>query len=326
VEDRDLGHEANVVPVPRGATPAGTAAALGAVTCWGLGNVIIAAIPMNGLAIAFHRLWIGSLLYLAIMTARGMRLDLEALRHGWKGGVIFGLNIASFFVAVRTTTVANAVTISALQPMVIMVIAAIAFHERIRARHVASAVVATGGVALVTFGAAATGQGSTSGDLWAVVALLTWAGYFVASKTARRRLDTLTYMTVMNLVAFLVVAPLALFTGALDGDAGALDPGRVLAIMAVVLVPGSGHVLMNWAHEHTTLTMSSLATLGLPVISTAMAAAFLGQEINWVQAVGIAVVLVALAAVIMGDARQAHRVEVVAVEAPPDRPHRQEGS
>jgi drug/metabolite transporter (DMT)-like permease len=307
------------VPAPRGATPAGTAAALGAVTCWGLGNVIIAAIPMNGLAIAFHRLWIGSLLYLAIMTARGLRLDREALRYGWKGGAIFGLNIASFFVAVRTTTVANAVTISALQPMVIMVIAAVAFHERIRARHVTSAVVATGGVALVTFGAAATGQGSTAGDLWAVAALFTWAGYFVASKTARRRLDTLTYMAVMNLVAFLVVAPLALLSGALTGEAGQLDTGRVLAVVVVVLVPGSGHVLMNWAHEHTTLTMSSLATLGLPVISTAMAAVFLGQRITWTQAGGIAIVLVALAAVIMGDARQADRVEVVAVEAPADR-------
>ena len=55
--------------------------------------------------------------------------------------------------AVRLTTVASAVTISALQPVVIIGFAAVMFGERIRLRHIASTVVAVAGVALVTFGA-----------------------------------------------------------------------------------------------------------------------------------------------------------------------------
>jgi drug/metabolite transporter (DMT)-like permease len=289
---------------PPGNEPAGIAAAMVAVTAWGLGNVIIASVPLNGLAIAFHRLWTGSLLYVAVLYLSGRRLRREAFRHGWKGGVAFGANIASFFVAVRLTTVASAVTISALQPVVIIGFAAVMFGERIRFRHVASTVVAVSGVALVAFGAAEAGGGNVIGDLVAVLALFSWAAYFIASKQARRHLDTLEYMAVLNVVAFVVVAPVALLTGALSGTEGHLTPAIYLSILAIVLLPGSGHIVMNWAHAHVTLVLASLITLAMPVISTAAAALFLDQTVSTVQVVGIAVVLVALAVVIIGDARQ----------------------
>lgn len=291
--------------MPTRSSPAGVAAAVSAVSAWGVGNVIIAAIPMGGLAIAFHRLWLGALVYVAVLALRGRRLHPSSFRHGWLGGAVFGLNIATFFLAIRTTSVANTVTISALQPVVIIVFAAAVLGERVRPRHVVTTIVAVGGVALVTFGGVASGTATRQGDMWAVLALLTWSGYFITSKSARRHLDTLEYMAVMNVVAFAVVAPIALASGALDGEDGSLTFGRWLAILSVVALPGSGHVLMNWAHAHTTLVFASLATLGLPVISTAAAAAFLDQTVTAWQVVGIAVVLVALAGVIVADAREA---------------------
>jgi drug/metabolite transporter (DMT)-like permease len=67
-------------------------------------------------------------------------------------------------------------------------------------------------------------------------------------------------------------------------------------------VPGSGHILINWAHAHTTLVFTSLITLAMPVLSTVSAAIFLDQPVATVQAVGIAVVLASLAVVVLGDA------------------------
>jgi drug/metabolite transporter (DMT)-like permease len=284
-------------------TPLGAGAAVLAVVAWGLGNTLIAAIPMSGLAVAFYRLAAGVLLYVPVLYLRGGRLTRRSFALGWRGGVAFGVHIATFFVAIRLTTVANAVTISALQPLVIMGFAAAMFGERIRALHVVAALVATAGVAMVTFGAAGTGTGSAAGDLVAVLALLSWAWYFIASKSARTHLDTFEYMTVMNVVAFAVVAPAALVAGdVLDPDAG-LGVRTGLMILAVVLVPGSGHILMNWAHGHTTLLFTSLVTLALPVLSTLSAAVFLDQPIAALQGAGIVVVIAALAAVIVGDQR-----------------------
>ena len=290
----------HVAPTSR---PLGIGAAVGAVTAWGLGNTIIAGVPMPGMAIAFYRLALAVAIYVPVLYLRGGRLSLRSFRHGWVGGVAFGADIATFFVAIHLTTVANATTISALQPLVIMGFAAVMFGERIRSRHVVCAVTATVGVALVAFGAASSGTGSLAGDLMSVVALFAWAWYFIASKKARTELDTFEYMTTMNIVAFAVVAPVALVTGDLFATDSGLDPRRLFAIALIVLIPGSGHILINWAHAHTTLVLTSLITLAMPVLSTVSAAIFLDQRVVAVQVVGIAVVLGSLALVIVGDAR-----------------------
>ncbi len=285
------------------ATPLGLTAALVAVCAWGLGNTIIAAVPMTGMAIAFYRLGFASVLYTVILYARGGRLTSRSFRFGWEGGIAFGADIAAFFVAIHLTSVANATTISALQPLVIIGFAAVMFGERIRARHIICSVIATAGVALVAFGAAQSGNGFGLGDLMAVLALFAWAWYFIASKKARRHLDTFEYMTVMNLVAFLFVIPITLLTQDLFRTENQLSWTNALAILAIVLVPGSGHILMNWAHAHTTLVLTSLITLAMPVISALSAAVFLGQSVSTVQVLGIALVLIALAFVIVLDAK-----------------------
>ncbi len=285
------------------ATPLGLGAALVAVCAWGLGNTIIAAVPMTGMAIAFYRLGFAAVIYTVILYSRGGRLSSRSFRFGWEGGIAFGADIAAFFVAIHLTSVANATTISALQPLVIIGFAAVMFGERIRARHIICSVIATAGVALVAFGAAQSGKGFGLGDIMAVLALFAWAWYFIASKKARRHLDTFEYMTVMNLVAFIFVIPITLITQDLFRTENHLSWTNSLAILAIVLVPGSGHILMNWAHAHTTLVLTSLITLAMPVIAALSAALFLDQSVSAVQVFGIALVLVALAFVIILDAK-----------------------
>lgn len=300
---------------PTSSTPVGIAASVAAVTAWGVGNTIIASIDLPGLAIAFYRLLFAVALYLPALYLSGGRLTRDSLRFGWRGGAAYGTDVAVFFVAIHLTSVANATTINALQPLVVMGFAAAMFGERIRSRHVGGALAATAGVALVALGGASSGSGDLGGDLVAVVALFAWAWYFIASKRAREHLGTLEYMAVMNSVALLVVAPVALVTGQISGVSADLGDGRVLWILAVVLVPGSGHLLINWAHGQTLLVTLSLITLAMPVIAAVTAAAFLDQPVAPLQAVGIAVVLASLAVVILGESRQPRGT---AIDAPRD--------
>jgi len=292
-------------PPPPGAspssTPIGIGATLAAVCVWGVGNTLIAGVPMSGTALAFYRLALAACLYTVILYARGGRLSRDSFRFGWVGGLAFGADVLTFFVAIHLTTVANATTINALQPLVIMGFAAVMFGERIRAWHLACAGIATAGVALVAHGASGSGESSTLGVVMAVLSLFAWAWYFIASKRAREHLPTFEYMTVMNIVAFALVVPVALLTGDLADAGNRLDPGTFLAILAIVVVPGSGHILINWAHAHTTLVMSSLITLAMPAIATASAAIFLDQAVDGAQIAGIALVMAALAAVIIWD-------------------------
>lgn len=304
-------------------SPAGIAASLLAVTCWGVGNTIIASIDLPGLATAFYRLAFAVVLYVPALYLSGGRLSRDSFRFGWRGGAAYGTDVAVFFIALQLTSVANATTINALQPLVVMGFAAMMFGERIRGRHLGGAAAATAGVAMVAFGGASNGSGDLVGDLVAVAALFAWAWYFIASKRAREHLPTLEYMTVMNTVAFLVVTPVALLTGQIEGVGQDLGDGRALWILAVVLIPGSGHLLINWAHGHTLLVTLSLITLAMPVISSVTAAMFLDQPVAALQAAGIAVVLASLAVVILGESRQPR---APAAAMPAERPRRGEAA
>lgn len=291
-------------------TPRGTAAAFGAVTLWGLGNVLIAGIPMNGLAIGVYRLGLGAAVYTGFLYLRGGRLSADSFRWGWLGGFFFGLDIATFFLAIRNTTVSIAVTLSALQPVVIAGFAAVAFGEKISARHIIGTAIAVPAVALVALGGSDSGDQSLFGNLMAVAALFAWSGYFIFSKKAREKMPTMDYMAVMNFVAFLTVTAIAVPAGSLWEPSGRLDWERVLLIFAVLAVPGTGHIVMNWAHGHTTLMLTSLATLTMPVISTVGAWVFLDQVVTPIQMVGIAVVLAALGYVVVGDSAEMKAAEV----------------
>lgn len=295
-------------PTSHDATPAGAAGAVLATVLWGLGNVIVAAIPMNGLAIGTYRLALGAVVYTAWLYARGGRLTRRTFALGWVGGVAFGLDIATFFLAVRNTSVAVAVTISALQPVVIAGFAAAMFHERIRARHIVATAVAIPAIALVAFGSGDGSVHSVFGDVMAVAALVCWAAYFIASKRARQELGTGEYMAVLNVVAFFTVLAIAVPAGALVGTDAELTAANALRIVAVFAVPGTGHIVINWAHAHTTLMLSSLVTLAMPVISTVAALVFLGQEVTPAQVVGIAVVLCVLAVVVVADGRESRNL------------------
>lgn len=287
-------------------TPTGAAAALAANVVWGLGNVIIVRVPLGGLGLAFHRLWMGGLIYLIVLYASGGRLTSASFRLGYKGALAFAADICTFFLAVKHTTLADATTISALQPVVIALFAGAVFGERIQRRHVWATAIALIGIIAVVQGSRSTGRVTAFGEIMAVLGLAAWAWYFIASKTARQTLDTLEYMTVVMIVGFVAVAPFALITGqAMGSGYGGLHLNSLVWVLMVVIFPGSGHLLINWAHSHTTIMLTSLSTLLMPVISTAAAAVFIDQPVNATQVVGIAIVLIALAVVIIGDTRSA---------------------
>lgn len=284
-------------------TRIGALGAATAVACWGVGNSIIARTPLDGVAVAVHRLWLGSLLYLVIFFATGGRLSLGMFRRGAAGAAAYALDVLVFYYAVKNTSVAGAVTINALQPIVILFFAAAMFGEKVRSRHLVATVVALGGILLVVRGTASDVVSTWQGNLAAVVALGLWSWYFIASKSARRHLDTMEYMTVVMVLGFVIAFPVGVVSGQLFDPSNALTPETLGWVSLVVLLPGSGHVLMNWAHAHTTLLTTSLLTLLMPAISAISGIWLLSQDVTGVQWLGILVVLGALAAVIVADTR-----------------------
>jgi drug/metabolite transporter (DMT)-like permease len=282
------------VPVPRETTPAGIGAAATSVTVWGLGPVVLRNVELPGLVTAFHRLWLGTAVAMALLVARRERITARTLRLSARGGIAFGLDILLFFEAVKRTTVTNAAVIAALQPALVLLVAGRMFGERVRGRDIALTGFAIAGVGLVVQGAAG-GGGDLTGDLLATASVLAWAWYFVASKRAREQLGALEYQAGLSIVATAVVLPVVLFAERGVPFASASDWAW---LMVMVVGPGGGHLLMNWAHNHTTITLTSLLTLASPVVSAVAAAIFLDERVSAVQILGMVIVLASLAAVV----------------------------
>jgi drug/metabolite transporter (DMT)-like permease len=76
-------------------------------------------------------------------------------------------------------------------------------------------------------------------------------------------------------------------------------------IVIVAVVNGAlGHFLMNWAHAHVPIVVTSLLTLGIPVFATATAAIFIDEPVTLLQVFGMGVVIGALAVVVLHTSRR----------------------
>ncbi len=248
----------------------GIAGVVAAVAAWGFGPVLVKLIELPGLTLALYRLWLGFAVMLAVVALTGRRLRWTDLRTAGSAGLLFGVNVAFFFTALKHTSVADASLITALAPVLILVVAGPWFGERVRPRDIGLTAVTIGGVVLVVLGSSGSPEWSLFGDLLAVGALVTWAAYFVASKRARVRLGTLEFQAGVMLGAGGIATPVVLLSGS---DLVLPRGDDWIWLLLFVIVPGAlGHSLMSWAHRYVDVSVSSLIVVAQPVVSTLAAA------------------------------------------------------
>ena len=277
-----------------------------AVVCWSAGNIMVARLDMPGIQIAFWRQLIGFGVYGLVFLLIGRRLTWRTVRLVIPAGVLLGLQIGVFFTALRTTTIANATIIGALQPILLLAVASRRYRETVTGWLLGASVVAVCGVVLVMWGASSEATWSPRGDLLALMAMVLFSTYFVVVKDIRASVDTFTLQTVAMIIGALTVFPLA----AIEAGTPVLpvpSSRQFVWLLVLLAVPGTGHYLMNWAHLHVSLSVAGLLTLAIPVLSALGAWLILDQHLTPVQALGGVVVLGILAGVVRRDARLASR-------------------
>jgi drug/metabolite transporter (DMT)-like permease len=250
---------------------------------------------MLGLRLAFWRMGAAAALYLILLTLAGRRLTIQHLVKSAPAGIALGLDLALFFSAIKLTTIANAAVIGSMQPLIILLISSRYFGEKISKWLTAMTLVAVGGAAVVVFGSSGQPQWSLRGDALAIVAMLVFGAYFVLAKRGRRSVPAFEFQTAVWITGWLVLLPIAMFDQEILVVPNAEQWRWVLLL---VLVPGTGHLLMNWAHSHIRLSTASILTLATPAISVIVGAAWLGDPVAGLQIVGISIVMVSLGLII----------------------------
>lgn len=266
------------------------------VVTWGLASPLIKAASLSGVALSFHRLWIGSAFLLLMMALLREPITRQGLRWSVPAGALFGANMIFFVAGVKNTTVANATLIGALQPAITLVVAGRYFGETVTLREIACVALAIAGVAIVIVGSTGAPEWNLGGDFLAFMAVMTFTVYFLITKRARQTIGTLEYMTGVHTVAAMVAVPVVLISGANLWDMTWADVGVILFI---AFISGTGgQMVIGWAQRYVDVSLSSLMLLGVPVVAALAAWAMLGESLTAVQIIGGVITLTAIGAML----------------------------
>jgi drug/metabolite transporter (DMT)-like permease len=280
------------------------------VCTWGAASVLVKQITVDGLTVSFYRLWIGcAAAFLALALARH-RLTFSELVQSAPAGAVFGIQMVLAFTSIKLTTVANATLIGALQPALVLLVAGSWFGERIGRWQIGWTAVSIAGIAVLIAGASSSPEWSPLGDTLAVIGVVGFTGYFLASRRIRDRLSSVAYTAGVQLSAAIVVTPVVIVHGLQPGE---LTGGDWVRVTAIACTSGVGaHLLVNWAHPYVRVSVSSVLILLVPVVAALSAWAVLDESLTPLQLAGGVITLGAIVAL----TRSGHGVEKIEEELP----------
>ena len=234
-------------------------------------------------------------------AARGIRITRALMRHTAAGGIALGLDVALFFSAVKETTIVNATVISALQPVLVGVVAWRFFGERVGRRDISLAAAAIVATFVVVAAGTSQPEWNLFGDILAVGSVIAWSGYFIFSKASRGVVTSSEYTLGTALWTCIINTPLALIFGQ---DLSWPNATNWAWLIALALSAGIvGHVVMNWSLVRIPLWLGSTLTLLIPVSAASLAWVVLDQALTTTQIVAMAAVLVTLALLVSGQTK-----------------------
>lgn len=302
----------------RGTSEYGLLAGGIAVFAWGLGPLFVKAMGVSTPTTVAYRLIIAVPVMHLVAWLFGGRVTKRLMRISLLPGILFGTSLITGFAAVNNTSVSNATLISNLMPVAVVLLAKFVFDQQVRPRQFAAVGVALAGMLIVVLGAGSSGDASFFGDFLAVVNVVIWTAFFLRMKNLRDDgIHSWSLLAAVTTVAAIIAVPPCLLV---SQDLGSMTPKSWIFLLAMVLLPGVvGHGLMTWASGHLPVTVSSLLTLGSPVVSAVGAWLWLNQSMNEWQCLGSAIVLGALAAIAVNTRAESVRAATLArAELAPD--------
>ncbi len=248
-------------------------------------------------ALAFWR-WVIALVPMLVLCGAVLwRRRAEACRE-WRDLIVLGaLGMwvcgAVLYIGAATTSANNIALIYAGCPILIMLLSAAVFHERLGGAQIVGAVLALGGVvAIIARGEPVTliRLEFTSGDLWVLSAAISWAVYSVLVRHRPTQLDPFLRLTAITLAGVIVLLPLTIIEAATVG-VPPIEWRSLVAAAIVGLLPGFGaYQAYSWLLREIGAARTGLILYLTPVYVAFFAWLFLGEPVRWYHGMGAVLV------------------------------------
>jgi drug/metabolite transporter (DMT)-like permease len=208
------------------------------------------------------------------------------------GGIVTALDHFFINTALESTTAANATLLGTTSPLWVALVASLVFKERLGKAFWTGLALTLSGAALVMGYDFILHPSLGWGDLLALTSGVMYAGYFLITQAGRSRLDTLTYVWLVEISAVAVLFLMSLMLGLpLTG----YPIKTYLAFIGAGLFSQTvGYLSMSYALGHLPASAVAPTMIGQPVVTALLAIPILGELLQPVQWIGGAVVLLGI--------------------------------
>jgi len=264
------------------------------------GNMVIGrglrdAVPP--LSLAFWR-WAIALALVLPFALPHLRRQWPQLKAAWPALLVLGLlGVGGYntfaYIALQYTTATNATLLNSFIPIATIALAFALLGKRLRRLETIGVVVSLAGVmTIVGQGSFATllGFSLNTGDLWMLLAVVTWGLYTVGLQWRPHGVHPMLMLAAFTVVGLAALGPAYLWE--LDqGRNITMSPATLAGIVYTGIFPGFlGYVFYNAGVAAVGPSRGSLFIHLMPVFGTILAAVFLGERPLWYHFVGIGLV------------------------------------
>ena len=235
------------------------------------------------------------------LLARANRQPLGGMPRGvvlavLAGGVLFGLDIASWHVGIGMTRLANAALFGNAGSLILMVWGFIAWRRLPRGREWPAMAAALGGAAILMGRSFEISPRTLYGDLFCLLAGILYAGYLLILQDARQKLGSWALLTWSSLGSVPVLLAIALTLGE---PIWPTDWTPILGLFVSSQLIGQGCLV--YALKHFSPLVIGIALLTQPAVAALAGWLSFGELLTPLDLVGIALVGSALVLAKVGE-------------------------
>jgi drug/metabolite transporter (DMT)-like permease len=244
----------------------------------GSSGPIIAKAIMPIPTMIFWRNLVGALMMMPFAFARGewkTKAQLNAIRWSILAGTLLATHFICFFWAMKLTSVATGVALTATQPIFAALFIKLA-GGHIPKKSIGGMVIAFLSVVAITGIDLNISLRAFQGDLLAVFGGAVGAGYMIIGANAQKIISTSTFTTVCYSTCAILIFPVVLLT---DSDLTGYSGTQWLLLAGLIIgAQFLGHTLFNFTLKRVSPAVVSLVVFFEVPVSALLAFAWLGQQ------------------------------------------------
>jgi drug/metabolite transporter (DMT)-like permease len=249
-----------------------------------------------GPVIGFYRIGLATIILLPVFIYRKYKYDVKfpmvILLFPILGGIFTALDHGTWNSSLRYTSAANATLLGNTAPLWVALFAWLVFRQKLRGLFWVGLAFALTGAVIVLGSDFIRHPSIGLGDMLALAAGVFYAGYFLVTERGRKKLDTLSYVWLVDLIAAFCLLLISL---GMKMPLTGYPTQTYLAFLGAALVSQvGGYLSIGYALGHLSASIVSPTLIGQPVVTALLAIPLLGEALRTEQWVGGLVVLVGI--------------------------------